>query len=98
MDIEGNKIEDLSKALSRKDLRRLRLEENPGLKDDHSKEYVKFLEIIEGTYDFIEQKVKALKNLMMVAKYIDIDYDNKKLISCYAQISFFFATMKQEVD
>lgn len=33
-----------------KHLRRLKLEDNPGLKEDNSKDYLKFMEIIEGKF------------------------------------------------
>lgn len=54
-----------------KNLRKLRLEDNPGLKDDHSKEYVKFMEIIEGKTVGIQPRAKALKRRMMDALSID---------------------------
>jgi hypothetical protein len=41
--LESNKIADLGKALSMKHLRKLKLEDNPGLKEDNSKDYLKLL-------------------------------------------------------
>lgn len=45
-DLENNKIENLGKALSMKHLRKIKLEDNPGLKEENSESYIKLLEII----------------------------------------------------
>ena len=64
-----------------KQLRKLKLQDNPGLKEDHSKDYLKLLQLIEGTYEITQQKAKEYKNQMKDVLFIDnmhkTKYENK---------------------
>lgn len=54
-----------------KHLRKLKLEDNPGLKEDNSKDYLKLIELIEGTSSNMQQKAKEYRNQMMDVPFID---------------------------
>ena len=54
-----------------KNLSKLRLDNNPGLQEDNSKEYERLLEYLDGTHPFIQQREKELKLLNKDARFIE---------------------------
>lgn len=54
-----------------KHLRKLKLQDNPGLKEDHSKDYLKLLQLIEGNNVITKQKAREYKNQMKDVLFID---------------------------
>jgi hypothetical protein len=54
-----------------KHLRKIRLEDNPGLKEENSEEYLKLLEVIEGNCTLMQPKARELRNLKKHVRYTD---------------------------
>ena len=66
-----------------KHLRKLKLEDNPGLKEDNSKDYLKLLQLIEGIFRFTQQKAKEYKSKMTDAAFTDNICNLKKYENKY---------------
>ena len=62
---------DVKRALGMKHPKKIKLENNPGLIEDNSQEYLKILQLVEGNVCLMKLKVKVFKPIAANVTFIE---------------------------